>query len=157
MSIDPIGGSAGWVFGGTWNEPFGTARYDFQVARDLNSSEGISVCTSGSNSGEHCGLIVDGDAGIVTFSCPPGTCYGWRATNPNGTTVSVVGGDSGGPVYQMRSDGRVNALGIIYGGTNPGTCPSRRFTNGTNCYRTVYYNDVQLILSDWNLVIATSP
>lgn len=158
MMIDPVGGSAGWVFGGKWNEPFGTARYDFEVARDLNSSEGIYVCTSGANSGEHCNLRVDGDTGIVTWTCGPAFCHGWRATeNDADPAVSHVGGDSGGPVYQMRSDGRVNAVGIIYGGTWAGTCPSSRRFAVTNCWRTTWYNDVQMVLASWNLVIAASP
>lgn len=163
MIIDPIGGSAGWVFGGKWNEPFGTARYDFQVARDLNSSAGISVCTSGANSGEHCGLIVSniGSGGIAQFDCNGGDCFGWRARHPSGT-LAVAQGDSGGPVYQMRSDGRVNGLGIVTLLSEELTCTGLRFYFGPAgnrlvCGRTVWYTDVQMVLRDWNLVIATDP
>jgi hypothetical protein len=158
LLIDPIGGTDGWVHGGPWDATSSNSRYHLKVAGDASPVYLQKVCSSGANSGEHCNLQV-ADSTLFSWNCGPGTCHGWRAQNPNSTKVAVVGGDSGGPVYMNRDDGRVGARGIIYGGNVDGNCGDVRFAV-SNCFRTVWFNDIESVLNQWNgigLSVETTP
>jgi hypothetical protein len=155
MLIDPIGGTGGWVHGGPWNATSSHSRYQLKVASAGSAVQNQVVCTSGANSGEHCGLVVN-NATILTWTCANGgTCHGWRARNPTSPVASNVGGDSGGPVYQSRSDGRVNARGVIYGGDTAISCGSVRFSVG-NCYAQVWFTDITRVTALWGVKIETT-
>ncbi|MCP2324216.1 hypothetical protein HDA40_002723 [Hamadaea flava] len=154
MLIDPIGGTGGYVHGGPWNATSSNSRYHLKVASAGSAVQNQSVCTSGANSGEHCGLIVN-NATILTWTCANGgTCHGWRAGNSSSTVASNVGGDSGGPVYQNRSDGRVNARGVIYGGDTAISCGNVRF-GVSNCYAQVWFTDITRVTALWGVKIET--
>lgn len=122
MIIDPIGGTQGRAYGGSWNEPSsGGYRYSLKVAASDGSHVDDYICTSGANSGEHCGvrvtqLGVQWSCGINKAPPPAEQCGGHRARR-DAIAPASVSGDSGGPVYETRADGRVNALGVIYGGS----------------------------------------
>ncbi len=95
-------------------------RYHLRVAGHSNNNIGDLVCTSGANSGEHCSLRVTNDA--VLWPCNGYTCSGSKA-EPATATVAAVGGDSGGPVYSNRADGRVTARGITSAVSHAVPCP----------------------------------
>ncbi len=160
MLIDPVGGTDGRVFGGKYNATPGSSRYSLRVAGSSNNNTGDSVCTSGANSGEHCNLIITADAAL--WSCNGYTCSGSRA-QPATSTAAAIGGDSGGPVYANRSDGRVTARGIISAVDTPAACPSYRtfpgyFSNSSvpKCGRRVYYYPIQP-LTAWGMSLETAP
>lgn len=153
MLIDPIGGTGGYVHGGPWNATSSHSRYHLPVASAGSAVQNQSVCTSGANSGEHCGLIVN-SASIVTWTCGSAYCHGWTARHPTSSIASSVGGDSGGPVYQSRSDGKVNARGIIYGGTIDASCGVVRFSVN-NCYSQAWFVDITRVTAAWGVSVET--
>lgn len=160
MLIDPVGGTEGKVHGGPYNASSSDSRYHLRVAGSSNNNNGDSVCTSGANSGEHCVLIITNDA--VLWNCNGYTCSGSRA-EPGTNSAAAIGGDSGGPVYANRSDGRVTARGIISAVDTPAPCPSYRtfpgYFSGTTipkCGKRVYYYPIQPLLSAWRVSLETS-
>ena len=151
MLIDPVGGTGGQVHGGPWNATSANARYHLKVAGAGGNSTGDKVCTSGANSGEHCNLTVKGK---INFECPgSNVCAGWYAEASSG--VATVGGDSGGPVYANRSDGRVGARGVIHGGAGDVPCPSMAAPTN-KCLRQVFYVPILDVLSTWGVEIETA-
>lgn len=78
-----------------------------------------NLCVNGSYSGSHCGLAVWQTNACYKFSYPAigsssfNTC-GLNAAFKSGVTP-VQYGDSGGPVYVVRSDGTVTVAGTITG------------------------------------------
>lgn len=149
MLIDPIGGTGPYVHGGPWDATSSNSRYHLKVVASGRAFVGQSACTSGANSGEHCGLIVQDD---VVFDCDGVNCYGFRATKDAIGTVATVGGDSGGPVYQQKSGSTVGARGVIYGGVDDVSCGRVRFSV-SNCYGIVYFNDITGIERAWNVQV----
>lgn len=157
MIMDPTGGTQGRSYGGAWNEPSsGGYRYSLKVAASDGSHVGDYICPSGANSGEHCGVRVT-ELG-VQWLCginqdPAAPCGGHRARR-DAIAPATVGGDSGGPVYETRPDGRVNALGVIFGGSESVACGSTRFAT-SKCYRTMVYPAIRPILDYWNVELET--
>lgn len=150
LLIDPVGGTQGKVYVGPW---YSTTKRS--VAAASPTADGDSVCTSGANSGEHCGTVIDRQ---VSFDCGLYVCYGSLASNSN-QNVMGVHGDSGGPVYGYNADGRVRAKGIISSGW-PGaytTCPSTAHPSGPDCYYSIAYVGINPLLSFWGVSIETSP
>ncbi|MDR1806826.1 MAG: S1 family peptidase [Propionibacteriaceae bacterium] len=77
-------------------------------------SSGDQFCTGGARSGELCGWTVDQSNVNVTYD--DGTVVQKITIGTKGTSGGgVIAGDSGGPVYTVRSDGKVAAKGIISG------------------------------------------
>lgn len=140
----------GKVFGGPWNAGTGHNRYQFFVGGAAGPAVNQTVCTSGARSGEHCNRTIR-ETG-VTWSCNGTTCTGFRARG-DGDGVSVAGGDSGGPIYDPRSDGRVGARGIISAGSN--TTPCGSVAEPTTCYVNVYGISITRLLNRWNARIET--
>ena len=77
--------------------------------------QGQRVCTSGAVTGEHCNLRTTNTN--VVSRCSTAACTGFLFLNDSGGPALGIG-DSGGPVYIMKSDGTVGARGIISGGAN---------------------------------------
>lgn len=154
MLIDPIGGTNGYVYGGPWNATTANPRYKLKVAGADSPSLGGVVCTSGANSGEHCGLdIIRHTMLLCPGSSTGGLCDdGWQAESPS-HTVSTVGGDSGGSVYHDWGDGTVGARGIINSGAGPVTCPSTASPPITGCFYQVFFIDIVPILNHWGVSI----
>ena len=159
LLIDPVGGTQGKVHGGPWNATSSDPHYKQSVAAASATGSTDVVCTSGANSGEHCGIaIVDPTA---LFSCPSTgyDCYGSIGEIPSHTAVAIAQGDSGGPVYAYNADGRVRAKGIIsgfYTGTEV-TCPSLANGPGPDCSYQVIYVGINSLLSFWGVTLETSP
>lgn len=158
MLIDPIGGTAGWVHGGEWNAQSGDPRYHLKVGASDRTFVGESVCSSGANSGEHCGGLEVYTNRMQGFDCDgPAPCHGFFARNDNALgSPGAVGGDSGGPVYHNRADGRVGARGIIWGGSDPSNCGAVAWPV-LNCYHEVWFNDIQRVANAWPVTIETTP
>ncbi|HVQ94555.1 MAG TPA: hypothetical protein VMU51_26195 [Mycobacteriales bacterium] len=116
LAIQYPAGVAPVIYNGPFNSNTGVL-----VGGAVSDFVGELVCTGGASSGEHCGiqvLAVDVfvNIGIVigpeTFAAlPAGQC-------------AVAPGDSGGPVYSYRTDGRVNGRGTVSAGqTGTAVCP----------------------------------
>jgi hypothetical protein len=124
LAIQYPGGVAGAIYNGPFNSGTGVG-----VGGAVPDFVGELVCTGGASSGEHCGIQVQAvdvfvNIGIVigpeTFAAlPAGLC-------------AAAPGDSGGPVYSYRPDGRVDARGTVSAGqTGTATCPGV-VPNGSN-------------------------
>jgi hypothetical protein len=102
------------------------------VASDL--SLGQELCKFGMSSGEaECGPIIDITESKVTFSAG-GQC-----------------GDSGGPVYLIRSDGTASAVGIDIRGSNPAS-------PNAGCLAPARFSVAELVqpwLDKWHLTAVT--
>ena len=148
------------MHGGPWYAPPTHPRYRLKVAGAQRASYGEEVCTSGAMTGEHCGLEVTSP--YTARPCAgPGTgapyCYGFSAENlgsPN--AVSNGSGDSGGPVYLFRSDGRVGARGIIYGAHTQVPCGSTAKAN-VRCGHGVFFTDIIDVKNQWGVSIDVTP
>lgn len=151
LLIDPVGGTQGKVYVGPW---YSTTKRS--VAAASPTADGDSVCTSGANSGEHCGTVLDRQVGFTCGAFEQYDCYGSLAWNSN-HNVMAVKGDSGGPVYGYNADGRVRAKGIISEGW-PGaysTCPSTAVPT-SGCYYAIIYVGINPLLSFWGVSIETA-
>jgi len=132
-------GGSYWMFTGAWNNTSGSKK---KVAGFRDVSLNDTVCTSGGNSGEHCDIKVndmtywwnDGDGGFDTIS-------GYRSVG-----IAVAQGDSGGPVFTSRSDGRVGAVGMIQALNDQASCPSVHDA-GYLCGKTVYFSSMRTIVN----------
>lgn len=153
--IDPDASPAtiGKVFGGPWNAGTSHAQYQFYLNGGANPAENQDICTSGAVSGQHCNVRADNTG--KTFDCAlqlGGSCVGFEARNNDTTGVAAAGGDSGGPVYEKLSNGRVGARGIISNTTaSPITCGST--SEPTSCYRWTNAVNISWVLNHWNAVI----
>lgn len=109
-------GVAGAIYNGPWNSATGVG-----VGGAVSDFVGNLICTGGASSGEHCNIPVQAVNEFVNvgYIIGPET----RAALPSGQ-CAVAPGDSGGPAYSYRSDGRVNARGTISAGiTGTANCP----------------------------------
>lgn len=155
MLINPVGGTEGYVHGGPWNATTATPRYLLHVNGASPTFIGAFVCTSGANSGEHCGGIrVDEHADVSCWQL--GLCHRWIARSTNGSIV-LAGGDSGGPVFSSTANpDYVGARGIIRSGNGNVSCPSTA-TGAGPCYSAVMFIGIMDVLDFWNVQIETAP
>lgn len=155
MIIDPSASPAtiGKVFGGAFNQASGTTNYEYHVGGSGSPSEGDVVCLSGANSGEHCNKPIL-ETGFQ-FNCPGDSslsCSGFRYGN-TASGITVAQGDSGGPIYVERSDGRVGARGIQSGGMTSSvvTCPAVADNNPpVLCFRVAVGVSINRIIDWWS-------
>jgi hypothetical protein len=116
LAINYPAGVSGAIYNGPWNSSTGV-----RVGGAVADYVGNFICTGGASSGEHCGIQVQAVNQFVNvgYVIGPET----RAALPAGQCASAPG-DSGGPAYSYRSDGRVDARGTISAGiTGTATCP----------------------------------
>ena len=161
MIIDPSAspGTIGKVFGGDYDQAPGTAKYEYHVGGSGGvgaAQEGDVVCLSGANSGEHCNKTITD--GTYLLDCPGNTsltCNAFVYGAPTGITVAQ--GDSGGPIYVERSDGRVGARGIQSAGrgttevTPSSNCPNVADNNPqVRCFRSGIGISITRILDYWS-------
>lgn len=133
------------IWDGTWSQQEYRKTVVGKVALSLNDV----VCTSGGNSGVHCGINV-GNLN-VTFNDGFGSFRTIRGNQASGKTAAV-GGDSGGPVFVPLSNGtQVYATGMIQAGVigTAVTCPSIHAT-GNSCYSSVLFSSIQRILNGFS-------
>ncbi|GIG22931.1 hypothetical protein Cch01nite_36550 [Cellulomonas chitinilytica] len=102
------------------------------------------VCTSGGNSGQHCGVKVT----AMSVSFNDGTGHGnvstIKAVADSG--ISVIQGDSGGPVFINKGAG-VSAVGMIQGLQNGSTSGCGTVVDSGNlCSKTVLFSSIHTVL-----------
>lgn len=150
LLVDPAASPAtiGKVFGGPWDAGTGANRYQFNVGGSSPPSVNDTVCVSGANSGEHCNRDIT-DTGVVT-NCYGTTCTGFIYRGPG---ITSVGGDSGAPIYVIRSDGRVGARGIHSGGLNQVVCPNDTAVPTNNCSSRSFGIGIHQLTDRWNVVV----
>jgi hypothetical protein len=156
MLIDPTASPAttGIVFGGPWDATSLNARYQLSVGGSSAPSTGDTVCSNGAMSGEHCNKTIVTTS--VSWNCGGYTCEGFKLADyvyPN--SVAGAQGDSGGPVYVNRSDGRVGARGIMTTGYTPVTCGSTAYPD-TTCYAVMYAVGITRLTSHWGVTVETN-
>ena len=129
------------MFDGAYNNSSGYAKL---VGGTAASYQNYRFCTSGANSGIHCGIAVNNPNTTVNYG------YGYIAPLVRGKAssgVASVGGDSGGPVIGPYNGAyvKMSAVGIISGGTDTTSCPATAVYPGTlpgtstkQCFQSVY-------------------
>ncbi|MGC3860614.1 hypothetical protein ACPSM1_10560 [Micromonospora chersina] len=109
--------AGGRIYTGAYN-----AATSIGVGGAASDYVGNYVCTGGSSSGEHCSLRVS----VVNQFVNVGYVIGpvTQANHIVAGSCAAAPGDSGGPVYSYRSDGRVDARGTVSAGvTGTAVCP----------------------------------
>jgi hypothetical protein len=111
ITISNAGPSAGYyIFRGGVDSDWTTVVTAYAPTR---STAGRSYCTGGSFSGELCGWTVQSNGVHVAYAngeVVRNVVYGTKS----GTCTT--GGDSGGPIYQIRANGTATMLGVHSGG-----------------------------------------
>lgn len=140
--------SAPTIFAGPWSS--NTLR---SVRGTATNYVGAYVCTSGSMSGEHCGLRVEATNQWINLETAPGESYRVGpvvlAASVDGS-MAVAKGDSGGPVASQAAPVPAIGFGLPYGvGTISGgdaeiPCPRGSVASqGTKCFQRVWYAPLQ--------------
>jgi hypothetical protein len=128
LAINYPAGVYGAIYNGPWNSSTAVG-----VGGAVADFVGNFICTGGASSGEHCGIQVQAVDQFINVGIIIGPET--RAALPAGQ-CAVAPGDSGGPAYSYRSDGRVNARGTISAGIlGTAVCPGV-VANGSS---TVWY------------------
>lgn len=137
------------MFDGAWNNAAG---YRKTVIGYGDVSFGDSVCTSGANSGVHCGIVVNKMDALFDDEYPHVadskfmTIFGIANSG-----AAACRGDSGGPVLTPRNAADVLAVGMIQGGPldKPGTPPvwtiPASTRTGAECSRGVFFSSMRTI------------
>ncbi|MEU4714441.1 S1 family peptidase [Micromonospora purpureochromogenes] len=121
--------AGGRIYTGPYN-----AATSIGVGGAVSDYVGNYICTGGASSGEHCSIRVS----VVNQFINAGYVIGpvTQANHVTAGACAAAPGDSGGPVYSYRSDGRVDARGTISAGvTGTAVCPGV-VANGSS---TVWY------------------
>lgn len=149
---NPLGGSllgahaSGLNFDGAWSRTNFTKR----VKGITVTNPGDWVCTDGGNSGVHCYVKVQ--SVYVYWNDGHGTVRTTKAVEEH-TGIAAIQGDSGGPVITTRSDGGVNATGMIQaiaGTLHTGSdCGSVHDRYANKCSKTVLYSDFASVIFAW--------
>lgn len=140
------GGSKLMFYGGYASTLKATVVADPKTGAGKNVGAGDYVCTSGGNSGTHCG---GGQSlKVRAYSVGWDDGFGSRsqliADRIDGG-VAAVGGDSGGPVYQNKTTTQVYAVGMIQAISGGVSCgPVRQST--AKCGKTLYYTSINTII-----------
>jgi hypothetical protein len=138
------------MFDGAWNNAAG---YKKTVIGFGDVSIGDAVCTSGANSGVHCGVVIR-DLDVWFDDEYPHVADSRFMTifGVANSGAAACPGDSGGPVLTPRNTADVLAVGMIQGGPvdRPGTNPpvwtiSASTRTGTLCSRGVYFTAMRTI------------
>ena len=135
------------MFYGDYNSSLkATVVADPKTGSGKNVGAGDYVCTSGGNSGTHCG----GGANmkVAKDSVYKDDGYGYLSmlvANRVDGQVAGVGADSGGPVYQNKTATQVYAVGMLQGGTNSVACGSVHVSTN-KCYSQIWYTSINTII-----------
>lgn len=107
--------SAGRIYRGGYNS--GTSA-PVKEMWNRQAATGDQYCSGGRMTGEQCGWSVS----TVRFDIKYSTGEWARNVNRGGKQGQcLIGGDSGGPIYTVRSDGGIAAKGIISAGSGGGS------------------------------------
>lgn len=134
-----------WMFDGAWNDPGG---YHKTVQGYADLSVNDWVCTSGANSGVHCGIQVENL--LYGYEDDFGDPFWSITARQRGSGIAVAGGDSGGPVLVPYANGKVGAAGMIQGIPGGQTVPDCGSTHvsTTNCGVTVAFTSTRTIANE---------
>jgi hypothetical protein len=138
-----------WMFDGAWNNSTGYHKTVWGLA---DVSKGSSICSSGANSGVHCGLIVDNM--VESFNDGYGSFSSIRVHAQSG--IAGAHGDSGGPMLIPASDGtHVWAVGMLQGSneTQTSNCGSLRIA--TQCSAYVEFTSERVFLNNMGATLYT--
>jgi hypothetical protein len=154
----PLGGNGNAIYTGQV-DPTGVGTFEMTAGVDGfvdNNVGDDDVCTSGSYSGEICGLDITSTNVMwpVNYGDVEAVVTGIEVTNPNGTNAAGEG-DSGGPIYSYVNAGLVAARGIISTGDpdSPAPCTGvlYRANNPDNpprqCTSVIWGPDIEEILN----------
>ncbi|WP_146076120.1 hypothetical protein [Rathayibacter rathayi] len=138
------GPGTGRTFDGAWNDAKG---YNKRVHNRYDVGLNDRVCTSGGNSGVHCGIKVTATA--VYADDGSGRFSNVRGEQQNSGAIAAIQGDSGGPVfvpYGGALNGYVGAVGMIQFVQDASTkgCGSVHDSGG-KCSRTVLFSTIETI------------
>ncbi|HEV2889552.1 MAG TPA: trypsin-like serine protease [Frankiaceae bacterium] len=153
--IDPDDGVSGIVWKSS--TPFQTTGKGDQKGT-FRAAENTVVCASGAFSGQRCnGEITAFDIDILDGSDGGVTMHVNEASNLGGAAMAGPG-DSGGPVYQQRTDTDIYIAGTILAiRANASTpCPNNVMevgTRGNNCDYVVYFQGIGSTLGHLGLSI----
>lgn len=142
------GQASGRTFDGSWQS---SASQAVKGWSDL--ALGSGVCSSGANSGTHCGLIVYDMMRCLNDGY--GTICGIRADGGSTQTVAVVG-DSGGPMVVPWQGGGLGAAGMIQSLPNEGILSSCATMHvAATCARMVTFTSMHSIADVWGATLVT--
>jgi hypothetical protein len=131
------------MFDGAWNNSAG-----YTKTVDSFGDVGLNdyVCTSGGNSGVHCGIKVD--ATRVSFNDGFGSFSTIHGTQQNSGQIASIQGDSGGPVLTLAGAGRVHAAGMDQGhDLGVSNCGSVHDLGSNTCGRGVFFTSMRTIVN----------
>lgn len=132
-----------WMFDGSYNNTNGLKKTVVSL-RDVGL--GDKVCTSGGNSGKHCGLTVTDMSAFWDDKTGHGDVSTIVAMAPTAADLAAARGDSGGPVYVIGNDPyEVRAVGMIQAIANEYvSCPTRAGNN--ICGNVVFFTSTKTIV-----------
>lgn len=142
------GHGAAQMFDGPYDDPDGF-RKPVQKLADVGLRD--YVCTSGGNSGVHCGIKVT-DMKVSFKDGYGGKFLTIKGIQQDPFKIAQIQGDSGGPVLVPYRNGKVGAVGMIQGyqlGTTKGCGPvhDRGSTTSRNkCSRIVLFSSMRTII-----------
>ncbi|MEI2277438.1 S1 family peptidase [Paenarthrobacter ilicis] len=115
---------------------------------------GLTLCSSGSFSGENCNLTVNSLNQSVIYVNESGieaTYDALTGVHSNGTYAVWGRGDSGGPVYVANGTGGATIAGLISGGYGTSKPCKERDTVERACRSDGYFASFSYLKSKWNV------
>lgn len=144
------GGSSNLVYTGSSTNPSRAT-----VSGATTSPVGYQVCMDGAFEGEICGLVIQKTNICINEtegSTTRAVCNIVEAQNTSGG-IAVGAGDSGGPVFRFNGS-LLDATGIVTAGSGAVACTNYP-AGGRPCYSTLYYTDINSILSYFTVSLNT--
>lgn len=156
-SVATTPGSGGRVLTSTgdalaFDGPYNSVNYWKTVIGFEDLAVNDYVCTGGGNSGEHCNIKVTNLR--VSFNDGISTFDSIEAYQQSSGAISVIQGDSGGPVISLvnTSPGQVRAAGMIQGffgaGMTGSACGPVYDGGGNQCSRDLAFTSMRSIVND---------
>lgn len=134
----------GWMFYGGNTSTLKAKVVPYPRTAGMNA--GDYVCTSGGNSGTHCGgSEIQQVGGSRTWNDGYGDLSVLYATRKD-LGLAAVGGDSGGPVYRNKTSTEVYAVGMIQATQRNAKAPCGSLKKSTTeCSYRVFYTSINTI------------
>ena len=147
-----VTGGSKWMYDGAWDNAAGYSKAVQQFA-DLSLDDW--VCTSGGNSGVHCGIQVTSMYNLWWDGISE--AYNIGAYQRNVGQYAAIQGDSGGPVLVPYANGNVGAAGMIQavpGGDTNGCAPAHDL-GANKCSPTVFFTSMRSIANNYGASLVT--
>lgn len=142
--------------GYTYDGPWGSGSFSKAVGGRGSANKGKRFCTSGANSGVHCSIQVYATNSRVHYASGQ-IVFGLTKASTKASGIAVAQGDSGGPVFGPYAGGwtKVQAVGIISGGSSGTSCPSLA-SPGATCFKNVFFQPVSTFLTQYSATLRTN-